>query len=122
MLRIPGGWKMATVPGGLFDSSTNSNVDPGQGAIISSFLTSLGLSESSLTQITVSTTGTNTIADTISSAPFSVSAGQTAHVALGGSDGQTLIVTGTGNAAIQGTTGGDKIGRAACSERECLHT
>src|SRR3546814_8106883 len=90
MLRIPGGWKMATVPGGLFDSSTNSNVDPGQGAIISSFLTSLGLSESSLTQITVSTTGTNTIADTISSATFSVSAGQTANVVLGGSDGQPL--------------------------------
>src|SRR3546814_16625908 len=99
---------MATVPGGLFDSSTNSNVDPGQGAIISSFLTSLGLSESSLTQITVSTTGTNTIADTISSATFSVSAGQTANVVLGGSDGQTLIVTGTGNASIQGSTSSEE--------------
>jgi hypothetical protein len=45
---------MATVPGGLFDSSTNTNVDASQGALISSFLDSLGLSEGSLTRITVS--------------------------------------------------------------------
>lgn len=100
---------MATVPGGIFDSSTNTNIDANQGALISSFLDSLGLSETSLTQVTVSTTGTNTIADTVSSATFAVGSGQTANVVLSGSSGTTLIVTGSGNASISGSTGGDSV-------------
>ena len=100
---------MTTVPGGIFDLGSNTNVDASQGALISSFLDSLGLSETSLTQITVSTTGTNTIADTVSSATFSVSSGSTANVVLSGSSGKTLIVTGSGNASIAGSAGGDSV-------------
>ncbi|MDY6949673.1 MAG: M10 family metallopeptidase C-terminal domain-containing protein [Pseudomonadota bacterium] len=100
---------MATIPGGIFDTSTNSNVDAQQGALISSFLDSLGISESSLTQITVSTTGTNTISDTVSASVFQVGSGQTANVVLSGTSGKTIIVTGSGNASIAGAAGGDSV-------------
>lgn len=100
---------VATVPGGLFDSSSNTNVDASQGAAISSFLDSLGISETQITQVTVSTTGTNTISDTAPVATFSVGTGQTVNVVLSGSAGKTLIVTGSGNASIAGGAGGDSV-------------
>lgn len=97
---------MATIPGGIFDTSS---VNPAQGATISSFLDSLGLSESSITQITVNGSATNYISDTVSTSTFSVGSGQTANVVLSGSSGKTLIVTGSGNASIAGGAGGDSV-------------
>lgn len=95
---------MPTVPGGLFDSSSTS---PSHGAAISSLLDSLGLSESSIRQATVSSTGTNTITD--ASATFVANPGGTTSVVLSGSVGNTLIVTGSGNTSIVGGAGYDTV-------------
>ena len=50
---------MATVAGGIFDTSSNSNIDDTIANGISNFLDSIGLSESSLTPVVVSGTGGN---------------------------------------------------------------
>ena len=80
---------MATVAGGLFDPNTNL-LDPATGGIISSFLDQLGISETSITQVTINPTGTTIIEDTT---PL-------VNVSLSGTTGQTVVITGSGSGQV----------------------
>lgn len=98
---------MATVPGGLFDSSSNPNVSASQGNLISSFLTSLGLSESSLITGTDSSNVATVVGDTISASAITMNPDNPALVLLN-TTGRTLIVSSSGSANfVLGTGGGN---------------
>ncbi len=99
---------MATIPGGIFDSGTNPNIDPNQGNVISGFLTSLGLSESNLVSITPS--GNSVVQGTPGG--FMVASGSSENLLMvGGAGNDTvfgressiLISSSNSSAAIQGT-------------------
>lgn len=87
---------MATVPGGLYDPSINTNIDDTISNQISTFLDGLGILDTTLTPVT--TTG---IGGTLTTASTSI------DITLG--TGTDTIVAGTSNAIITGSGGTDSI-------------